>query len=136
MGGSKFMAVEGGQNAKHPTPTGSPETAGRGEVQRVSSVRQLKRSLKALPAWLLSLVFHFLALMILTLATFATAPPTDIPKSFDVSPFDTKVAPEEVVHMMTDPSDDPVRTLASAAVAGDLSKTEKPSATPALSEQH
>lgn len=128
------MAVEGGQNAKHPTPTGSPETAGRGEVKRVSSVRQIKRSLKALPAWLLSLVFHFLALMILTLATFATAPPADIPKSFDVSPFDTKVAPEEVVHMMTDPSDDPVRTLASAAVAGDLSKTEKPSATPALSE--
>ena len=79
LGGSIFMAVEGGQNAKKPSPDSLPV-----QVKRVSSVHQLKKSLKALPAWLLSLFFHFLALMLLTLATFATAPPTDIPKSFDV----------------------------------------------------
>jgi len=68
------------------------------------------------------------------MATFATAPPAEKPRSFDASPFDTKVAPEEVVHVLADPSDDPTRTLTAAAAPGDLARADRPSATPALSE--
>lgn len=95
------------------------------------SIRQI---LKTLPAWFLSLIIHALSLTLLMLATFATAPPMEKPKSFDASPYDTKVAPEEVVHILADPSDDPTRALAAAASAGDLSRADRPSATPVLSE--
>ena len=100
----------------------------------IAPANRLRNHLKAIPAWVLSLVVHILTLAFLTYATFATAPPVEKPKSFDASPFDTKVAPEEVVHMMTDPSDDPTRTLAAAAAPGDLARADRPSATPALSE--
>lgn len=104
----------------------------------VSSLRQLHRvrpfDLKALPAWALSLVLHSAILGMLTLATFATMSEPEKPKSFDASPFDTKVAPEEAVTMLTDPSDDPARTLAAAATASDLTTTDAPSPTPVLAE--
>ncbi|MEI7922042.1 MAG: vWA domain-containing protein [Planctomycetota bacterium] len=129
------MAVEGeNPPTKSMKPRASSDHDGRRKAADVSSLGRLKKSLKALPAWLLSVVFHFLLLMFLTLVTYATAPPMEKIKSFDASPFDTKVAPEEILHMMADPSDDPVRTLAASAMAGDLAKTEKPSATPVLSE--
>lgn len=94
----------------------------------------LRKTLKTLPAWSLSLIVHLLTLALLTLATFATAPPIEKRTSFDASPYDTKVAPEEVVHMLTDPSDDPTRTLSASANAGDLASAAAPSATPALSD--
>ena len=129
------MAVEGeNPPTKSMKPRASSDHDGRRKAAGVSSLGRLKKSLKALPAWLLSVVFHFLLLMFLTLVTYVTAPPMEKIKSFDASPFDTKVAPEEILHMMADPSDDPVRTLAASAMAGDLAKTEKPSATPVLSE--
>jgi hypothetical protein len=94
----------------------------------------IKSTLKVMPAWLVSAVVHVLTLGLLTLATFATSTPTEKKSSFDASPYDTKVAPEEVVQMLTDPSDDPTRTLSSAANASDLAAAEAPSPTPAVSE--
>lgn len=89
---------------------------------------------KSLPAWVLSLVLHSLMLGVLTLASFATMNVPVVPTSFDASPFDTKVAPEEVVAMLADPSDDPTRTLAAASAPGDLTSTDAPSTTPVISE--
>jgi hypothetical protein len=100
----------------------------------LTPANRLKKSLKAIPAWLLSLIVHTLTLALLTVATFATVPPAEKPRSFDASPFDTKLAPEEVVNVLADPSDDPTRTLAAAAAPGDLARADRPSATPALSE--
>jgi len=90
--------------------------------------------LKAVPAWALSLVLHIGILVGLTLASFATMGAPVVPSSFDASPFDTKVAPEEVVNMLADPSDDPTRTLAAATASGDIAAHEMPSPTPVLSE--
>ncbi|MFM7591319.1 MAG: VWA domain-containing protein, partial [Isosphaeraceae bacterium] len=80
------------------------------------------------------MVIHVLTLGLLTLATFATSSDEKKLSSFNASPYDTKVAPEEVVQMLTDPSDDPTRTLSSAANASDLAAAVAPSPTPAVAE--
>lgn len=94
----------------------------------------LKATLRAMPAWVVSLVVHVVTLGLLTLTTFATSNEEKKLSSFNASPYDTKVAPEEVVQMLTDPSDDPTRTLSSAANASDLAAAVAPSATPAVAE--
>ncbi|MFM1802789.1 MAG: hypothetical protein RJA81_2141 [Planctomycetota bacterium] len=128
------MSVEK-QDQKRNTKPG-PSKPGRHlfDVGHKNRLQSLRRTLRALPAWFLSLIVHLLTLAILTLATFATAPVETKRSAFDASPFDTKVAPEEVVQMLTDPSDDPTRTLAAAANSGDLATQDAPSATPVLTD--
>ncbi len=127
------MQSETGSSEPAPKgPTAEPGSAA--AVPRRASSPILTFGFKTMPAWVLSLVLHTLMLGVLTLASFATMSLPVVPKSFDASPYDTKVAPEEVVAMLADPSDDPARTFASASAAGDLTATDAPSPTPVLAE--
>jgi hypothetical protein len=93
-----------------------------------------RRNFRVIPAWAMSLAVHVMILLLLTLASFAKMEVPAALKSFDVSPFDTKVAPEQVVHLLADPADDPVRTLSAASMMGDLATAEAPSVAPTLTE--
>lgn len=128
------MSVESSQ--EKPPKKSTQKAQGPRQIRASANPRteHLKKTLRTLPAWFLSLIAHLLTLAILTLATFATAPTPEKRAAFDASPYDTKVAPEEVVDILADPSDDPTRSIAASANAGDLAKADAPSATPVLSD--